>query len=118
MTQYAVKARKQYEKDHDMEKFIRTVWQHIQNNARGSHIAEKATRSFLALVRKQGMGSWVIGKNIGKIVGPYKHNKSYGLWPWLEKKGAGVIEERGTFPNTEYKVKDKFYETLCQVVGA
>ena len=30
-----------------------------------------------------------------------------------EREGAGIIEERGQFPDTDYRVKDEFYDVLC-----
>ena len=115
MPRYARAARKAY--DEAKVKFICTVWKDIQKNATGKHVVENATLVLLCLVYVNSRGSWVVGKDIKKIIGSYKQNRSYGLWPWLDAKGAGVIQESGKFPNTRYKVKDEFYETLCMVVG-
>ena len=119
---YAIKARKQYEKDNDKQKFINTVWEKIQIYANvrrnGRHIVENSTRAFLSLTKGKSKDSWIDGKLIlaeAKIKN-YKWNKSYGLWPWLEETGAGIIQEQGRWPDTQYKVNSKFYETLGKVV--
>lgn len=114
MPRYAKMARAKYDKNHDKVKLITTVWEGIQKYDKGSHIVNKATQ-VLVLHSKDGNGkiinSWVAGSAISKS---YAYNHSWGLWPWLDGDGAGVIEERGVFPDTEYRIKGEFCDDIWQ----
>jgi hypothetical protein len=118
MPQYAAKAREQYKKDNDKNKFITNVWNDIIANSKGKDIAKKATIAFLNLTKSNGRGSWIDGTEIlKKAIGrkTYKHNVHYGLWPWVEGTGAGIIQEAGSGSQKQYKVKTEFYGTMCAV---
>lgn len=94
---YAIKAREQYEEDHDKNEFINTVWTKIKQYTKGRHVVENSTRAFLELTREKGKNAWIDGKSIllkAKII-DYWQNKSYGLCPWLENTGAGIPTKVG-----------------------
>jgi len=114
---YAIKARKQYEDD--KQKFIKTVLDDSIKYSQNSHIVEKATRAIVSITKSRGGITWISGKTIlttAGIIGGYYQNQSYGLWPWLDTTGAGVIKEKGKFPNTKYMIKEEFYDTMVKVV--
>ena len=115
---YGIEAREQYDKDHDQRKFINTVWCKINRYAGSRHVVENSTRAFLELTREKGINTWINGKSIliKAKINNYAHNKSYGLWPWLENTAAGIIQEQGEFPETSYKVKREFYDVLYNTV--
>jgi hypothetical protein len=116
---YAIKAREQYEKDHDKNELVNTVWTKIKQYTKVRHVVENSTRVFLELTKEKGQNTWIDGKSIllkAKIV-KYKQNKSYGLWPWLENTGAGIILEQGEFPESSYRISDEFFFILNEVVN-
>ncbi len=126
MPNYVDEARVKYAQSHDKQELINSVWKGINDHARNAKVAVNATRNFVALTMTMGKDSWIDGKAILAQNPRYKRNRSWGLWPWLEEftgadgkslRGAGVVEVQGNFPDTKYRVKSEFYETLLRVVA-
>ena len=119
---YALRARKQYDTDGDQKKFIQTVWNEALTRANLypdiSNILKKATKSLIGLTKKMGKSTWIKGKDILKEahIQSYKQNGNYGLLPWLDGTGAGVIKVRGHYPNTSYRIKSEFYDTMNEII--
>ena len=119
---YALRARKQYDIDGDKKKFIETVWNEALTRANLyseiSHIVKKATQSLIGLTKRKSDSTWINGKDILKEahIQSYKQNGNYGLWPWLDGTGAGVIKVRGQYPNTSYRIKREFYDTMSEII--
>lgn len=119
---YALQARKQYDIDGDKKKLIETVWNEALTRADLYsdiiNIVKKATQSLIHLTKNMGDDTWINGKDILKklSIKGYKQNRNYGLWPWLDDTGAGVIKVRGQFPNTSYRIKREFFDTLCEII--
>ncbi len=125
MPNYVDEARAQYAQSHDKQELINRVWKGINDHARNAKVAVNATRNFVVLTRTMGKDSWIDGKTILPQNPHYKRDRSWGLWPWLEElvgadgkflRGAGVVDVQGNFPDTKYRVKSAFYETLLRVV--
>ncbi len=125
---FAIKIRDQYNKKNiDEYKLIQDVWGKIKNyadaydkthNNKGKHIVENSTKALIQLTDCKRNNSWIDGKSIltRANIKDYRQNMSYGLWPWLEKTGAGVILERGKWPDTQYKIKDEFYALFYKTI--
>jgi hypothetical protein len=116
MPKYARKAREEYQLHANKQEFIQAVLVGIRKYDKGEGIAENATKAFLSLTKHNDC-LWIEGRDILKQIGlkGYRQNQSYGLWPWL-RKGARIIQEQGEWPETRYKVKDEFYETMVKVI--
>ena len=118
MLNYATEAREQYEIYGNKQKYIEAIYNGIIKYSRGKDIAKRCTSAFVNLARVNGINSWINGKNIFEATGikSYRMNRSYGLWPWLAKNGAYIIQEQGRWPSTKYKIRDEFYHTMVSVI--
>ena len=113
----------------DKVKLTRDVCEGILKYSRSSKIVQTATGAFLTLTNAKGIDSWIGGTEIFTQAGlnKFKNNRHYGLWPWMEITGAGVIQEQVNNSNkwvdtcnmqipynsnTRYKVKKEFYNDL------
>jgi hypothetical protein len=115
---YGMEAREQYKEDHDKNELVNTVWTKITQYTKARHVVENSTRAILELIEEKGKNTFIDGKSILEKaqIFEYRQNGSYGLWPWLENTGAGIIQEQGEFPESSYRISNDFFEILNEVV--
>ena len=113
MSQYGKDCWEAYLAHRDPERLVKCVYGQARKAAltrgEGKNLVHRATMTLVELSQQKGADAFISLKEIQQRTGT-ETSRSGGLWPWLQKTGADVLEERSG-PKS-YRIRSGFREAI------
>ena len=108
MTDYSGRCWHTYLRDGNADGFVKCVYKGVVENCGEEGGNAKAIRALVNLADERGQQTYIKLKEVREMIGGIG-----GLYPWLKKHGADILEKKPGY--SEFRIQKKFYQAMLSL---